>query len=79
MGRLILIILLLAWFKLHAIDAKNSANNCEIALDKGTSKPRTCKFPVSVDSIEVTEIIEVLPVSNDAELSISSVPVWSAR
>ena len=55
-----------------------AASLSELA-DKGTSKPRTCKFPVSVDSIEVTEIIEVLPVSNDAELSISSVPIWSAR
>jgi hypothetical protein len=43
---------------------------------KGTSNPKGCKFPAVVDEIEVTEIIEVLPVTEKAAESIEAVPVW---
>jgi hypothetical protein len=45
---------------------------------EGTSKPGDCKFPVPVDSIELTEIIEVLSVTAKAQKSIASVKVWAA-
>ena len=54
-----------------------AASLSELA-EMGTSKPDTCKFPVAVDNIEVTEIIEVLPVSAKAEASINAVKVWKA-
>ena len=44
----------------------------------GTSKPESCKFPVEVSSITLTEAIEILPVTKEAQKSIASVPVWKA-
>lgn len=42
----------------------------------GTSSPGTCKFPEHVDSITVTEAIEILDVTPEAQASIQGVPVW---
>ena len=42
----------------------------------GTSKPRQCKFPEAVDSILVTEAIELLDVTEAARASIEAVPIW---
>jgi hypothetical protein len=42
----------------------------------GTSKPRDCKFPVAVPSVTLTEAIEILDVTPEAETSIKDVPVW---
>lgn len=44
----------------------------------GTSKPNKCKFPCTVPSVTLFEVIEVLPLSDEAKKSIDSVPVWSA-
>ena len=54
-----------------------AASLSELA-ERGTSKPKTCKFPAPVDGVEVEQIIETLPVSAAAEASINAVPVWSA-
>lgn len=43
---------------------------------EGTSKPESCKFPVEVDSITLTEVIELLPITEKAAKSIKEVPVW---
>jgi hypothetical protein len=42
----------------------------------GTSKPLDCKFPEPVDSILLTEAIEILSVSKHAREIIEEVPVW---
>jgi len=42
----------------------------------GTSKPKDCKFPVAVPSATLTEAIEILDVTPDAETSIKGVPEW---
>jgi hypothetical protein len=42
----------------------------------GTSKPLDCKFPEPVDSILVTEAIEILSVTKHAREIIEEVPVW---
>jgi hypothetical protein len=42
----------------------------------GTSKPQNCKFPEPVDSITLTEAIEIIPISPIAQKSIDGVPVW---
>ena len=53
-----------------------AASLSQLAVD-GTSKPDECKFPVEVPRVELTEVIEVLDVSEKARKSIASVPVWS--
>lgn len=54
-----------------------AASLSQLAVD-GTSKPDKCKFPVSVPQIELTEVIEVLSVSEKARQSILAVPIWKA-
>ena len=43
----------------------------------GTSKPTSCKFPTAVDRVTLTQVIEILDVTDAARKSIESVPVWS--
>lgn len=52
-----------------------AASLSQLAVD-GTSAPKSCKFPCEVDSIELTEVIEVLAVTEKARKSIAEVPVW---
>lgn len=54
-----------------------AASLSELAVS-GTKKPATCKFPVAVPSIGLSEVIEVIEVTDEARKSIESVPVWSA-
>ena len=54
-----------------------AASLSQLAVN-GTSKPKSCKFPVEVSSITLTEAIEILPVTKEAQKSIASVPVWKA-
>ena len=42
----------------------------------GTSKPKECKFPDAVDSITVTEAIEILDVTDVGRASIEAVSPW---
>jgi hypothetical protein len=44
--------------------------------EEGTKKPDGCKFPCEVKKIIVTEAIEILDVTEEAEKSIKNVPVW---
>jgi hypothetical protein len=44
----------------------------------GTSKPKDCKFPIAVPHVELTEAIEILDVTPEAEKSIKEVPEWRA-
>jgi hypothetical protein len=43
----------------------------------GTSNPKDCKFPAAVEWIDVAGIVEVLPVTAAARLSIDGVAVWT--
>lgn len=52
-----------------------AASLSQLAND-GTSKPENCKFPASVDKIEVTEVVEVLYCTEKAKASIEGVKVW---
>ena len=54
-----------------------AASLSELA-QRGTSDPSSCKFPCEVDSVLLTEIIEVIPCTAEAIKSIKSVPIWSA-
>jgi hypothetical protein len=52
-----------------------AASLSQLAVD-GTSKPENCKFPVAVDRVELTEAIEILSVTVQAQNSIAAVPIW---
>ena len=54
---------------------KGAASLSQLAVD-GTSKPAECKFPCEVPRVELTEVIEVLDVSQAAQESIAKVPEW---
>jgi hypothetical protein len=54
---------------------KGAASLSQLSQD-GVSAPSDCKFPAEVPSVTLTEIIEVLPCSEKARLSIASVKVW---
>lgn len=44
--------------------------------ESGTSKPENCKFPEPVSKIELLQAIEILDVTEKAEMSIKGVPIW---
>jgi hypothetical protein len=44
----------------------------------GVSKPDKCKFPAEVPEVYLTEVIEVLPCTEKARLSIAGVSVWKS-
>ncbi len=46
---------------------------------KGVKNPNECKFPCTVPTVVLTELVELLPVSTAAKKSIEEVPVWSAQ
>ena len=45
---------------------------------EGTSSPETCKFPKSIPEVLLLGVIEIIPMSQKAVDSISSVKIWSA-
>jgi hypothetical protein len=42
----------------------------------GTSNPSDCRFPESVSEVLLTDVIEIIPITDDAKKSIAEVPVW---
>lgn len=54
-----------------------AASLSQLAVE-GTSKPKSCKFPVAVPRVELLEAVEILDVTPEAKTSIEKVPVWSA-
>lgn len=55
---------------------KGAASLSQLAVD-GPQCPKECKFPVCVERIELTEIIEVLDVTPKAAKVIEGVKPWS--
>jgi len=49
-----------------------AASLSQLSVD-GVCKPATCKFPCEVAEVVLTEVIEVLPVTEKARLSIAGV------
>ena len=43
---------------------------------EGVTKPRGCKFTVTVDNCTVLGVIEIIPCTEKAVESINNVPVW---
>lgn len=54
---------------------EGAASLSQLATD-GTSKPENCKFPCPVDRVTLTEVIEIIPITNRAKKSIEEVAVW---
>lgn len=54
-----------------------AASLSELAV-RGTSAPQNCKFPVAVPLVVLTEAIEILDTTPEAEASIKAVPEWKA-
>jgi hypothetical protein len=52
-----------------------AASLSQLAVD-GTSKPGDCKFPIAVPEVLLTEVIEIIPMTETAVASIAGVPVW---
>lgn len=54
---------------------KGAASLSQFAME-GVACPNECKFPCEVDSVELTQAIEILDVTEKARLNIKNVPVW---
>lgn len=54
---------------------KGAASLSQLA-GSGTSKPGECKFPEPVSEVLLTEVIEIIPITDAARKSIDEVPVW---
>lgn len=52
-----------------------AASLSELAVS-GVTKPRECKFSVTVPEITVLGVIEIIPCSETAISNIEAVPVW---
>lgn len=53
-----------------------AASLSQLAME-GTKSPSTCKFPCTVDRVELLQAIEILEVTPKAKKSIDEVPVWA--
>jgi hypothetical protein len=47
----------------------------QLAME-GVKHPDKCKFPCPVDSITLTQAIEIIPTTEAARLNIALVPIW---
>jgi hypothetical protein len=52
-----------------------AASLSQLAVE-GTKKPNECKFPVAVQSIMLSKVIEVIPCTAEAAKSITGVSIW---
>ncbi len=55
-----------------------AATLSELAM-RGTSRPAACMFPAPVDEVLLTEVIEILRVTDAARKSIESVKEWTCH
>ena len=54
---------------------KGACSLSQIAVD-GVSVPNDCKIAMEVDSITLTEAIEIIPITEKAKINLENVPVW---
>lgn len=54
----------------------NGASTLSQLAMEGTKKPEDCKFPCAVDEILLTEAIEIIPCTEQAQKSIEDVKIW---
>ena len=56
----------------------NGAASLSELAESGPKRPRDCKFSVTVGSIVVMGVKEIIPCTDEAVKAIDSVPVWRA-
>ena len=54
---------------------EGAASISQISME-GVTKPRNCKFTMTVDEIAILDAIEIIPATAKAEANIKAVPVW---
>ena len=54
---------------------RGAASLSELATE-GPSVPKECKFPAPVSEVLLTEVIEIIPISDEARKRIEEVPEW---
>ena len=52
-----------------------AASISQLAVN-GTTRPNNCKFTVTVEEILITDVIEIIPCTNEAIASIEGVSEW---
>lgn len=52
-----------------------AASLSQLSTD-GTTKPNECKFPAPVPSVELMNVVEILPISERALAVLNGVKVW---
>jgi len=55
---------------------EKSASLSELAMS-GTGNPGSCRVPEAVDIVYLEEIIEVIPMTDKAIITIKSIPLWT--
>lgn len=55
---------------------KGAASLSQLATD-GTSQPKACKFPCAVAEVLLRGVIEIIPITDKARVSLAKVPVWA--
>jgi hypothetical protein len=54
-----------------------AASLSQLAME-GVSKPENCKFPTEVDSVILTNVVEIIPCTKKAFDSIKGVKIWKS-
>ncbi len=54
-----------------------AASLSQLALE-GVKAPQACKFPAPLPKIFLTQAIEIIPCTKEAQKSISEVPIWKS-
>ncbi len=52
------------------------ASSLSQLAQEGVKCPLECKFPIEMDKVELTQMIEIISVTKEAQKSIASVPIW---
>jgi hypothetical protein len=54
---------------------EGAASLSQLAME-GVKLPNECKFPCEVEKVILTEVIEILDVTDEAKENIKNVPIW---
>ena len=52
-----------------------AASLSQLAIE-GVKNPKDCKFTITVDSIVISSVIEIIPTTEEAQKNIENVRVW---
>lgn len=55
-----------------------AASLSELAV-KGVANSKDCKFPIAVPEVYLSEVIEIIPCTEEARKSIEEVKVWTSH